>query len=727
MIVAGIVLSLLLVVLLISFIIFRLHTIEAFRTAQATQDDNTIFYDIDNQPFHVIRGVEDRKYVKIQHISRNLQMAVIAIEDSRFFRHFGVDPIRVGDAIFRILRFDDNLHGASTITQQLVKMTLLSPDRIFSRKIKEMLMAIALETEFSKAEILEFYLNKVYLGYRNFGVENVSLHYFHKSASELTLAESAFIAGLIKKPEGYSPFVDLKKARLRQITVLKRMLQLRWISADEYQQAYRERILIRRKKENSLQQAPFFVNHILLQLKKKYGHEIVYGGGLRIYTTLDSKMQRAMDQTISDKLVQENSFSEIAGISIVADTGFVKALVGGSDFFKSEFNRATQARRQPGSSFKPIVYSAAISSGIKINDVFFDEPTLYTNVLSETEESIANQSEKNHRTAKNQNVSEEKQEIDPSFYEPANFSNNHKGPITVTHALTTSNNVVSVKILDKIGIGALAKVSERFGIPIPKERGLCLALGCLETTLLNLVSAYTVFPNQGFRVEPTFVLKVTDNRGNVLESFKEPKESRVLSYDNAYQINQLLQNVVESGTGRNAKIDRPSAGKTGTSDDFRDAWYIGYTPDLVTGFWVGNDDNTPMDHEVGGRTPASLWKSYTEKLPVSDYQKDFALNERFEEFLLCDHSGKLATDWCPSVSWYSLRKETSPLEYCHIHQEPNAEVQICTQSGKLATQYCPTDAIEIRFFDHDVIPIDYCDLHYRKATDSSIFSPSLPP
>ena len=711
LIVVGATSLLILAALLVWFGMFRSRTIGEFRATQATQNDNTIFFDRDNEPFHVIRGAEDRKYVRIEDIGGNLQKAVIAIEDARFFRHFGIDPIRVGDAILRILRFRDNLHGASTITQQLVKMTLLSPERLFSRKIKEMAMAIALETEFSKTEILEFYLNKIYLGHRNFGVENVSLHYFHKSAGELTLAESAFVAGLIKKPEGYSPFVDLKKARLRQITVLERMLRLGLISADEYKRAYEERILIRRKKEESWQQAPFFVNHILLQLKKRYGHKIVYGGGLRIHTTLDRKMQEAMDRAVSEKPRRENGFAEIAGVSIEADTGFVRALVGGSDFFRSEFNRATQARRQPGSAFKPILYSAAISSGIKTDDVFVDEPILYANAAPDGENSGTERAEADPTREIRDAFAEIPERDRLSFYEPSNFSNDHKGPITVAHALITSNNVVSVKILDRIGIDYLATVSERFGIPLPKERGLCLALGCLETTLLDLVAAYTTFPNRGVRVRPTFVRKVTDNRGNVLEVFDRPEEARVLSADNAYLVDRLLQEVVESGTGRNAKSDRPSAGKTGTSDDFRDAWYVGYTPELVTGFWTGNDDNTPMDGEVGGGTPADLWKSYTERLPDSPYRREFAPNEKFEEFLICNHSGKPANRWCPSVAWYFLPKETAPPEQCGIHRESETEIKICSESGKLATGYCPIHAVEARFFHHGAEPAEYCDIH----------------
>lgn len=685
------------------FVIFSNHTIERFKQLQSIQDDNTIFYDIDQQPFHVIRGTEDRRYVKIDQINKNLQMAVVAIEDSRYFQHLGIDIIRMGDALLRIITFNANLHGASTITQQLVKMTLLSPERTFNRKITEIFMAMALEMEFSKIEILERYLNKVYMGHRNFGVENVALNYFHKSAKHLTLAESAFVAGLIKKPEGYSPFFNLEKARKRQVLVLKRMLQLDWISEVQYQQAVNESLYIRRNKESNMQLAPFFVSHILIELKKRYEHEIVYGGGLKIYTTLDRGLQDSMEQVISERVQQEKSFSEVAGVSIEPATGFVKALVGGVDFYKSEFNRATQAKRQPGSSFKPIVYAAALSKGMRPTDVFVDEPTRYSNSFDEDELPAASPEGED---ASIDNFDELNQ-----FYEPNNFNNEHIGHITVSHALKVSNNVVSVKILNETGISNMADVASRFGIYVPKERGLCLALGCLETTLLQMVDAYATFPNKGIRVSPVFVLKVTDKKGNVLETFNQSIETRVLSEPLAYQLNHMLMKVVESGTGHAADIGIPSGGKTGTSDDFRDAWYIGYTPDLVTGFWVGNDDNTPMDGEVGGRTPARLWKSLMSKRNKVDIQRNFPLNIEYDEFLICDQSGKLARPWCPTKNWYALRRDTGPTEYCDIHFESDFEANICSISDKLATPYCPLDQVEKIKFGHGELPEEYCNVH----------------
>jgi penicillin-binding protein 1A len=685
------------------FVIFRNHTIERFKQLQSIQDDNTIFYDIDQQPFHVIRGTEDRRYVKIEQINKNLQMAAVAIEDSRYFQHIGIDVMRMGDALLRIITFNANLHGASTITQQLIKMTLLSPERTFNRKITEIFMAMALETAFSKIQILELYLNKVYMGHRNFGVENVSLNYFHKSAKHLTLAESAFVAGLIKKPEGYSPFVNLKKARKRQVLVLKRMLQLDWISSAQYQQAVNESLYIRRNKESNMQVAPFFVSHILLELKKRYEHEIVYGGGLRIYTTLDRGLQDSMEKVISDRIQQEKSFSEVAGVSIEPATGFVKALVGGVDFYKSEFNRVTQAKRPPGSSFKPIVYAAALSKGMRPTDVFIDEPTRYSNSFEE-EEILPAVSENEDASIDNP------VELNP-FYEPNNFNNEHIGPITVSHALKVSNNVVSVKILNETGISNMADVASRFGIYVPKERGLCLALGCLETTLLQMVDAYATFPNKGIRVLPVFVLKVTDKKGKVLETFSQSIETRVLSEHLAYQLNHMLMKVVESGTGHAADIGTPTGGKTGTSDEFRDAWYIGYTPDLVTGFWVGNDDNTPMDGEVGGRTPARLWKNLMSKRTKVDIQKNFPLNIEYDEFLICNQSGKLARPWCTTKNWYALQRDTGPIEYCDIHFESDLEADICSVSAKLASPYCPLAQVKKVQFSYGEIPEEYCDVH----------------
>ncbi|MCP4753451.1 MAG: PBP1A family penicillin-binding protein [Proteobacteria bacterium] len=677
-------------ILFVSFLVFKANTVSRFSQIQAAQSNNTVFFDIDRKPFHIIRGIENRKYVKLKYISRKLQMAVVAIEDSRFFQHFGFDPIRIAAVIIRLLKKDATLQGASTITQQLVKLTLLSPEVTLSRKIKELFMAVALEMEYSKAEILEFYLNKVYLGHRNYGVENVSLNYFHKPTSELTLAESVFIAGLIKKPEGYSPFVNLKMARIRQILVLKRMKALKWITRKEFMAAVNERILIRQRRQSGFQIAPYFTNHILLRLKQKYGHKLIYGGGLRIYTTLDRKMQRAMEQVKGKRLAEERSFEEIAGVSFEPATGFVKAMVGGADFHKSEFNRVTQAKRQPGSSFKPILYATTLAQGVKPNEVFWDEPTQYTRAVGDEVE----------------------------IYEPGNISGEHLGQITMSYALRISNNVVSVQLLNKIGIQTLVRSAERFGIKLPGERGLCLALGCGELTLLQLVGAYSVFANQGYRNEPVFVLKITDSQGKVLEKYQPQKEIQVISQNQAFQMNRMLQDVVNFGTGRNARTGMLSGGKTGTSDNNRDAWYVGFTPDLVTGFWVGNDDNTPMDNELGGRTPARLWRSYMQSIPAPAVQKGFAINENFEEFLICNNSGKLATELCPRATWYALSKSEPPLEYCEIHNERALEFKICRTSGKLASQYCPVSEIATERFFPGTEPLDFCDEHVDEASSA---------
>ncbi|MBU2513027.1 PBP1A family penicillin-binding protein [bacterium] len=683
LIVCGITILLALAITVIAFIYLKADTVTEFREIQAAQNVNTIFYDINQKPFHIIRGAEDRKYVPLKHVSRNLQKAIVAVEDARFFKHFGFDPFRIVSVLFRALDPNSAMQGASTITQQLVKLTLLSPERTLQRKIKEIFMAIALETEYSKSEILEFYINKVYLGHGNYGIENASLNYFHKSTQELSIAESAFIAGLIKKPEGYSPFVDLKKARQRQLLVLKRLLGLDWISREEYYAAANERLLIREQRQSDLKIAPFFVNHVMQELKQQYGHRMIYGGGLHVYTTLDTTSQLAMKQVIDERMSEDRSFEEIAGVSIDPTTGFVKALVGGADFFKSEFNRVTQAKRQPGSSFKPVLYAAAMTTGIRSNDVFWDEPTQYTRFVNDELE----------------------------IYEPGNFSGEHLGQMTVSYALRTSNNVVSVQILNKIGIDTLSDISSKFGIELPDDRGLCLALGCGETTLLDLVDAYTVFVNQGYRNTPVFILKVADNRGNLLQRYDPQGELQVIPVDIAFEINRILQDVVSLGTGRNAKTTFPSGGKTGTSDQNRDAWYVGFTPNLVTGFWIGNDDNQPMIAEVGGKTPALLWKAYTESLPATQIQKSFSINENFEEQLICDYSGMLATAWCPSKTWYALKKNEVPLNYCSLHADEEIVVDICKSSGKLATQYCPITEVETKRFVSGSEPKTPCDIH----------------
>lgn len=692
----SIALFLLTIVLFFSFIKFRNSTIRQFNDIREAQSDNTIFFDIHRRPFHVIRGDEDRKYRKLRSISRNLQLAVVAVEDARFFKHFGFDPIRMADIPIQYFRGNGPVHGASTITQQLVKQTLLTPKRTIRRKVKELFMAVALETEFTKKEILEFYLNKVYLGHRNHGVENASLNYFHKSSKELTLAESAFVAGLIKKPEGYSPYTNLNKARERQVLVLKRMRDLKWISTQEYNDAVQERIIIRRRRESDLRMAPYFTNHILLQLQRRYGSDRVYGGGLRIYTTLDRDIQENMEKTVSKRVSQERSFEQVAAVSMEPETGFIKALVGGVDFNNSEFNRATQAQRQPGSSFKPVLYATALSRGIKPSDVFIDEPTQYQSETSDPESG------------------------EPSIYEPENFSGDYQGAITVSYALRTSNNVVSVQILNKIGISSLVHAARRFGIQIPGEQGLCLALGCGESTLLQMVGAYSTFANNGKRNKPIFILKITDSEGNILEEYAPEEPVQVLSESQNFQMNRMLQKVIELGTGRAARIGRQAGGKTGTSDAFRDAWFVGYTPELVTGFWIGNDDNTSMDHETGGRTPARLWKGFMNSIEDSTLaSRGFELNEEFEEFEICDSSGKIATPWCPNKSWYAMKKGSEPLDFCDLHESEEIELEVCRSSGMLPTRACPLHEIETRRFRHGSEPTHFCDIHPEEGPENT--------
>ena len=636
--------------LVLIFSIFRSQTLATFEEERRFQNNNTIFYDLEGQPFHVIQGEEDRKYVSLSKTSRNLQMAVVAIEDARFFQHYGFDPIRIFGATLRYLKNPSAAQGASTITQQLVKLSLLSPERTLSRKLSELWMAIALESHYSKPEILEFYLNKVYLGHRNYGVENAALNYFHKSAKDLTLAEGAFIAGLIKKPEGYSPFVNLKGARTRQLLVLMRMHALGWISKEEYQAAISEHILIRQRRQSDLNLAPYFITHVLTDLKQRYSTNQIYGGGLRIYTTLNRKYQTALEQVIRERFAQPRSFEEVGAVSLDPGTGFVLALVGGSDFNQSEFNRVTQAMRQPGSSFKPILYAAALSQGIRPYDTFVDEPVQYANGNGQDE---------------------------PAYYEPENYSGEYMGEITLAQALKVSNNIVSVEVLKKVGIPNLAKVAARFGLEIPPEKGLCLALGCAEINLLNLTRAYGAFANEGQLNPAVFILKVTDSSGRVLEEYKPVPSVPVLSPAQAYQMNLMLQEVVNAGTGRAAKLDsEPVGGKTGTSDNYRDAWFIGYTAGLVSGFWVGNDNNRPMENETGGKTPARLWKAYMTSLPAGEFEKTLPVNPDFMEVELCNVTGKKANPYCPSVSWYPVRREELPLKECDQHDEAAAAQRV---------------------------------------------------
>lgn len=531
--------------------------------------------------------VEKRYVIPMEEMPPVLIDAFIAAEDERFFEHQGIDLLSIVRALIKNLRSMDIVQGGSTITQQVTKSLLLTPEKSYARKIKEAILAYRIEKSLSKADILTIYLNQIYLGQRSYGVEAAAQTYFNKSAADLTLAESSLLAGLPKAPSAYSPIRHPDRAKRRQKYVLERMVASGYITRDEAQAALDKPLTIPPPENKNITVAPYIAEQIRQYLQTAYGNAPLYGEGLKVYTSVNLLMQDAAQRAVEAGL---KDFAKRQGVkkgeprvqgALVAmepRTGQVKALVGGLRFLENQFNRATQARRQPGSAFKPIVYAAALDKAYTTSSIIIDAPIIFP-------------------TRSNR-----------PFWEPRNFDREFEGPVTFRHALSHSRNVITVKILQDIGVGYAIKYARKLGINSPLEPNLTLALGSSGVSLLELTRAYAVFANQGVKAEPLFITKIIDRHGNVLEENK-PRLSQVISPQTAYLMTSLLQSVVEEGTGRGVRsLNRPCAAKTGTTNDMRDAWFIGYTPDLIAGTWVGYDIEKPLGKRETGAVAASpIW------------------------------------------------------------------------------------------------------------------------
>ena len=468
-----------------------------------------------------------------------------------------------------------------------MKSLLLSPERSFSRKIREAILAFKIEKYLSKDEILFLYLNQIYLGHGAYGVAAAAEDYFGKPVEELTLAESALLAGLPQAPSKNSPYNHPEQAKRRQAYVLHQMVEGGFISSGELMKAVQTPLKLRSVPNPSIETVPYFVEHVRRYVEEKYGKDGLYKNGLQVYTTIDTDFQRIAQEAVESGLKEIEKRQKYSSVgmpltlegSLICfdlETGFIKAMVGGRDYKKSQFNRAIQARRQTGSAFKPIVYASALDKGYTPASIIVDSPIVFT---------WGNQK-----------------------WKPKNFDGKFLGPTTLKNALTHSINVVTVKIAQNIGVDYIQEYAKKMGISSPLHDNLSMALGSSSISLYELTKAYAVFANQGNSFKPIFIKKILDRDGNLLEenlplfSPKEPSdEERILSPQTAYLMTHLLESVVQNGTGWRAKaLGRPVAGKTGTTDQFLDAWFIGYTPELLTGVWVGFDDERTLgENELG--------------------------------------------------------------------------------------------------------------------------------
>ena len=641
--------------------------------------------------------IERRILTPVADIPEGLRRAVVAVEDVRFFEHPGLDYIGMLRAAWTNVRRGGKVEGASTITQQLARSLFLSSERTFDRKVRELILAYKMELVLTKEQILELYLNQIYFGQGAYGVASAAQSYFGKDLSSLTIGESAFLAGLPKSPNHYSPFKAYDRAKKRQEHVLTRMEEAKFITATEREQAAAEILNFRRPGVE--QAAPYFVEYIRQLMVAKYGESMVYKGGLKIFTTLDMEMQKAAEAAFAAGLreldkrqgwrgplrtvditaptlpmvtattdqalkvgdyregvvtkvgkdqflvqigttVANLAFDDMAWakrrltgpdtkkdvvvnpnlklvlkpgdvievmvkklergivqvqleqtpvvegglIALEPGKGAIRAMIGGYEFARSEYNRAVQAKRQPGSAFKPMIYATAVSQGMSPASVILDAPVVY------------------------------EQDQDEKTWKPENYGRKIHGMVSLRDALAHSHNLATVRLLDKVGIKNVIEFAKTVGITSPLAADLSLGLGSSSVGLMELTSTYCVLLNQGIRAEPYAIQFVKDNAGNVLE-LTEPHPQEVISKETAYLITNMMEDVIQKGTGQAAKgIGRPIAGKTGTTDEFINAWFIGGAPNLVTGIYVGFDDRRSLgETESGAHAALPIWINFMQK------------------------------------------------------------------------------------------------------------------
>ncbi len=605
---------------------------------------------------------ENRVVLPLEEIPQTLRQAVIAIEDERFYSHPGVDVRGTVRAVWRNLLAREIVEGGSTITQQLARSLFLTRRRALSRKLAEMVLAVEIERRLTKDEILERYLNEVYFGHGAYGVQMAARIYFGKPARDLTLAESAFLAGLIRAPSAYDPFQDPAPARQRQALVLKRMAALGYITRPQAAAAAAEPVRLQPEGNVGLVgvRAPYFVSYILPSLLERYGEETVYTGGLRVYTTLDPALQaeaeRAVRRGIEAAQAEQLNVTQGALVALDPQTGHILAMIGGYDFAQSQFNRAWQARRQPGSAFKPFVYLAALMQGMPPTTVIVDEPIEY--------------------------------DTPQGIWKPKNYTEEFAGPVRMRQALERSINIPAIRTLEQVGPVRVARLAQKMGIRSPLRPDLSLALGSSEVTPLELTSAYGVLAALGVRAEPLAILRVEDRTGRVLEEHA-PRRELVIPPEYAYVMTDMLKGVITRGTGRGAALGRPLAGKTGTTDDYRNAWFIGYTPYLVTAVWVGNDDNSPMVRVVGATVPTRIWRAFM-RVAVERYPPDdWAEPPGVVTVTMCGTSGLRATSACEDPRREAFIRGTEPTGYL---TDPPSETRLARQWTQQQTASAPPAA-----------------------------------
>ncbi|MDF1590061.1 MAG: PBP1A family penicillin-binding protein [Desulfobacterales bacterium] len=697
---------------------------------------------------------ERRIVISLDEMPLLLKQAFVAAEDSRFYKHQGIDFFSIIRAFFKNIEAGTIVQGGSTITQQVTKSFFLTPEKSYTRKIKEAILAYRIDRAFKKEEILFLYLNQIYLGHGAYGVQAAAENYFGKSVSELNLAECAILAGLPQAPSRYSPFRYPERAQERQIYVLNRMVAEEYISNIQATEAINTQLEIKDRRNWYIEEVPFYTEYVRQYIESKYGVDMLYNGGLQVYTAVNIEMQKiaieeigkgllALDKrqgyrgpvrhlaaeeieayskeiqtkreesvpqegqtvegvviavgdaqgsvtvrmgkmigmievadmrwarrpdpevafyetrlkhpseavTVGDVILvrikkkkiepepwelalEQIPKAQSALLTLEAETGHVKVMVGGNDFKRSQFNRATQSRRQPGSAFKPLVYAAAIDKGYTPATVLIDSPIVFQDLENDLK------------------------------WKPQNYEEKFHGPTLLRNALEKSRNVITIKILKDIGIDYAIEYAHKLGITSELNRDLSIALGSSGVSLLELVTAYSVFDNAGYLIEPVFVVKILDRDGNVLEE-AVPAREKVIEKSTAYIITSLLEGVVKQGTGRRVRaLNRPVAGKTGTTNNLYDAWFVGYTPRYITGTWVGFDEEGSLGKgETGSRAASPIWLGFMKKILADKPIRVFQVPEGVVFSKIDAETGLLPIRESKKVIFECFKEGTAPTEY----------------------------------------------------------------
>ena len=592
------------------------------------------------------------KLVRLSYLPPHVSNAFIAVEDERFRSHFGIDLVRIVGALVVDIKTGKFAHGASTITQQLIRNVYLSPEKSITRKLKEIILAMRMEYRFTKDEILEMYLNTVFFGENFYGIETASEEYFGKSARDLSISEAAVLAGLLKAPNYYSPVRNLDRAKFRQRLVLGKMLEKEFISIREYDEAINAPIVLGGGsiQESETTEAPYFLQAVLSEAIMRIGKKNIYEGGLKIHTTLDLDIHRTARKVFDRAAIFQSKDAQMGtglqGAMVIRDVGSgdILSLIGGRDFESSKFNRATQARRQPGSCFKPFIYAAAFEKGIPTNLILNDEPISYY-IASDRKE-----------------------------WTPENYGGIYHGPCILRTALEHSYNVIAIKLLERTGVPYTIDVARKMGIDSFMEPNLTLALGSAEVTPVELVSAYSTIANYGVYTAPKFIQKIEDSNGVVLYQ-STPEERVAITEESAYKVFSMMESVVENGSGKAALVKGLRiAGKTGTNQDYIDTWFIGMTSRIAALVTFGYNTRRSLgDKAPSSQVAAPVIGDFFQTLKSSwphfldESAQTNAIPKSMVSLKICRVSGLLSTPSCRYSVDENFDSQKAPTAPCPVH------------------------------------------------------------